>query len=179
MQNIKLDKKEIISLVIYGICLVEIFFIIPVQVKNFSSLHHKMSVLKKKVIQAKKGFSSKDEFINDKEKIKMDIVNLESSFATSQDISAVLAFISRRAKENVVDILEVAQSRPKLYKKIAGMKVYSLPIRVKAKAGFHNLCQCLNALQSGFYFLKISSLSIKGNSLYHEVRFVVTALFKE
>ena len=179
MQNIKLNKKEVISLVIYGVCLIEIFLIIPVQVKNFSSLHHKTSVLKKKITQAKKDLLSKDEFANNKEKMKLDIIDLESSLATSQDISAVLAFISRKAKENAVDILEVTQSRPKLYKKIAGMKVYSLPITVRAKAGFHNLCQCLNAFQGGFYFLKIDSLSIKGNSPYHEVKFVVTALFKE
>jgi len=70
MQNIKLDKKEIISLVIYGICLVEIFFIIPVQVKNFSSLHHKTSVLKKKITQSKNDLLSKYEEILGKDALK-------------------------------------------------------------------------------------------------------------
>jgi len=179
MQNVKLDKKAIVAMVIYGVCIVEILFVIPVQIKNFSSLHHKLSVLKKKVVQAKKDLSSKDEFANNKEKIKLDIVNLESSLATSQDISSVLAFISRKAKENAVDILEVAQASAKPYKKIAGTQIYSLPITVRAKAGFHNLCQFLNVLQSGFYFIKIDSLFIKGNSPYHKVRFVATILFKE
>ncbi len=179
MQDIKLDRKSVVSLIIYGFCLTEMFLVIPVQVKNFSSLHHKINALKKKVSEAKKDLSSRNEFANDKEKIKLDIADLESSLATSQDISSVLAFISRKAKENAVDILEVTQSSPKLYKKISSMRIYSLPITVKAKAGFHNLSQYLNALQSGFYLLEINGLSIESDSPYHKVKFVVMALFKE
>ena len=182
MQNIKLDvkldKKAVVSLVVYGICIIEIFFAIPLQVRKFSSLRHKENSLRKKVTQAEKDLSLKDKIAGSKEKIKLDIVNLESSLATSQDISSVLAFVSQKAKESAVDILEIAQSPPKLYKKIAGVNIYALPIAVKAKANFHNFCRCLNVLQSGFYFLGIDSFSISREESSCEVKFVITALFR-
>jgi len=179
MQKVRLDKKAIISIVVYAIFLIEILFIAPIQIKRFSSLHSKVRDLRKKVTQAKNDLNSKDKFIQDKEKIKLDIVELESGFIASGDISSVLSFISRKAKENAVDVLEITQSSTKLYTKIGSAKIYSLPIKVKAQAGFHNLSQYLNALQDGYYFLSVDELFIKGNSPYHKAMFVLTALFKE
>ncbi len=180
MQNLKLDKKEIVTIIIYVFCIVELIFIFPFQIKKLSSLGSKVKDFKKKIKEVKRDIKSKNEFINTIEKIKLDIVNLDSKIITAGEISSVLAFISHKAKENMVDLLEISQIQPKLYKKIEKAKIFSLPLILKAQASFHNICRFLNILQQSYYFLEIKKLSIKStNSPYHEVEFKAVTLLKE
>jgi len=179
MQNIKLNKKEIIALAIYVFCIIEIVFIFPIQIKKFTSLHSKVKDLSEKLKEAKRDLDSKDAFINAKEKLKLDIVNLDSKIITSADISSVSAFISRKAKENSVELSEIIQSPPKFYKKTEKAKFFYLPIKVKAKGYFHNICHLLNELGEGYYFLETKELTIKSNTPYHDIVFEVVTLLKE
>jgi len=179
MQKIKLTKKNYVCLSVYAVCILEIALILPFQFINFGRLFKKVQGLKKKVVQAKESMASKDEMAREKEKTRLDILNLKGKIITSGDISAVLAYISRKAKENSVDVLEITQGRPRAYKTIDKTKFFHLPVRIKAQAAFHNLNKFFNSLEEGYYFLEPGILAIKENISYNTVDITLVLLFKE
>lgn len=179
MQKLKLDKKTFSCLILYAIFIVDLVFILPSQAKNFIDLHSKVRKLKKKIALYKTDISSQDKFIDEKDRIEIDILDLEGKIMAAQDISTVSTYISNKAKENAVEILEIIFSKPKEYKTSTEGKFSYLPIKIKARAGFHSLAQFFNALERGYYFLETEDLSIEEKSPYHALSFVVNALLKE
>lgn len=179
MQKLKLDKKTCFYLSFYVILAVEAIFIIPYQTKKLINLRFDTAALKKNIAQFNQDINSKEDFIEEKEIIKKHVLSLERKIITFQDISTVSAYISNKAKENAVDIKEISPDKLQSYKTTPEGKFSYLPIKIEAKASFHNLAQFFNALERGGYFLETKELAIKGQPPYYTVSMVVCALLKE
>lgn len=179
MQKIKLDKKIIIYSSFYLLALIEVGLILPIQTKKFFQLNSQTAQLRKKISSYKQDINTEDRFVNDREQAKLTIGDLETQFVTSQDVSSITSYISTKAKENAVEILEIMPSQPQHYKTIPQGKFSYLPIKIEAKASFHDLAVFLNILSSGSWFLETKELIMKEDKPSCKVNFVVVVLLRE
>jgi hypothetical protein len=149
-----------------------------VQVKNIISLNSKTAELKGKIEKFEQGTKQQDKISEEKTKIITDITAMESRVATSQDTSAITAYISSQAKENFVEILEVTPEAITPYKKNADGQFLKLPLRIEARASYHNLGKFLSRLESGGYFIEAKEMVIRAGQSVHEVSLILNALIK-
>jgi len=180
MQKFKVDKKTIFYFSFYIILILDLTILLPQQARGFIRLHSKIKTLKKNINQFNQDANFEDKLREERDTIKnFDIPSLEGKIITSQDIFTVSAYISNKAKENTVDIVEIFPRKPEAYKTTSEGEFFYLPIEVEAKAGFHNLAQFINTLEEGYYFLETKELRLKESSPYHEVSLVIVALLRE
>lgn len=179
MQNRKLDKKEVFYFFFYFILIFNLFFILPYGVKKTLDLNSKINNLKSSIFQFNQDIDFKDRFIAERERIRENILNLKSKIISSQDISTISAYLSLKAKENAVDIQEILPREIQPYKTTSEGNFFYLPLKIEAKARFHNLAHFFNALEKGHYLLEIKELIIKEASFYHKVSIVVCALLQK
>ena len=89
-------------------------------------------------------------------------------------------YISKRAKENNVEILEFITKEPQFYKELSEGKFFYRPLQIGAKAKFHDLALFLNSQERGSYFLETREVRIKKiGSPYHDFVLLIYALQQE
>ncbi len=179
MQKFEVDKKTVVLLAFYVFLVIDLVIIVPLQIKKLTSLHSQFLRMQRRIRQYEEDKHLKDTFAARKEKIIFSIEQLKNKIVDSSDIITLSTYISTKAKENAVELEEILPDRMEPYKTTSEGKFYYLPLRIKAKAGFHNLAQFINVLEEGFYFLEVRELEVKENTPYHKVKLVVVAIVKE
>lgn len=179
MQKLKVDKKTIFYLSFYAVLIINFLIIVPFQVKKFSQARVRLVSTTKELIQFEKDSATGPYLVEEKEALLSDILTLEEKIITAQDISAISADISNKAKEYGVKIIEISSATHEKYRKTSQEEYFYLPITINAEAPFHNSALFLNALERGRYFLEINELAIQESAPYHSVRIVLNTLLKE
>lgn len=179
MRTFAVDKRTVVCFSVYFIAIVEIALILPCQIKGYVRLRSQSTALNEKISHFNRDVESEGAFLEEKENAGVDIFNIEAKMITSQDISTVSAYISKKAKENNVNISQIIPAALQEYKKTSEGTFSYLPLRIDARAGFHSLAQFLNVLEVGEYFLHTKKLAIQGDKPYHQVDFVIDILVKE
>jgi Tfp pilus assembly protein PilO len=177
MPQMKLDNKFGMFLLFY-IGFVVLALIIPVQVGNIFSVNAKTAELKGKIEKFQQGMKQQDQLSQEKLKISEEITEMENRVATSQDVSAITAYISSQAKENSVEIIEVTPQPIVSYKKTADGQFSKLPLKIEARASYHSLGKFLNRLETGGYFIEAKAMIIKAGQPVNEVSLILNALIK-
>lgn len=183
----KPDKKTIFYFSFYLFLIVDLAILLPVQVAKGIGLGRETGRLKKNVIQFEQDKKAELCFNQQKERLSGEILGLEAKIITAQDVSALSAYVSDKAKEYSVEIVEIAAKKaaPAGGRKSSGKsksskEAYSrLPLTIDGEAGFHNCAQFLNVLEKGDYFLECKQLVIKEGFPYHSVRLVLDTVLKE
>ncbi len=184
----KPDKKTIFYFSFYLFLIVDLMVLLPVQVVKTIGLGRETGRLKKDVIQFEEDKKAELRFNQQKEQLAGEILSLEGKIITAQDVSALSAYVSDKAKEYSVEIVEIAAKKAAPAKgrrsssaqsKGSGETYSRLPLTIDGEAGFHNCAQFLNVLEKGDYFLECKQLIIREGFPYHSVRLVLDTILKE
>ncbi|MCK4810176.1 MAG: type 4a pilus biogenesis protein PilO [Candidatus Omnitrophica bacterium] len=178
-QKIKIDKQLAIIMSIYLLCLIDTFVFVPFQIKNFFSIQSKMQELEKNIEQFRNERSCKEKFISDKERIRKDIFNLENKIITFEDISALQAYISGKAKNNGLEIASITLSPPQNHKTTSKGQFLYAPLKITLESNFHSLGSFFNDFERGDYFLMVKEILIRGGRPYHTVVIDLGAIIKK
>jgi len=179
MQGFKLDRKTIFYCVCYAVVIVNLSLIIPFQLKKLFDIHSQTGDLKKKVGQFKVDLASQDILLAEKNQIKyVKIPEIKSQIIGSQDIFVVSAYISGKAKDNKIDVVEIVPQNAQDYKTISEGAYFLRPIKIRANAKFHDLVSFLNDLDNSEYFLEVKELKMHEMKPFHDIIMTVYALQK-
>lgn len=155
MQTIKLDKKTIIYLACYAVLILDLVVVLPLQIRKIASLRSKIGELKKNIVDFNNDVAAKDILDAEKKKItELEIPNLAGKIINPQDIFIISAYVTNKAKENDVDILELSHRRPQLYKKTPEGNFFHRPIKISAKARFHDLGKFFECIRKSRLFFR-------------------------
>jgi Tfp pilus assembly protein PilO len=174
-----LNKPQVLYILIFITFVLVSVLLTPYQLKRFFTLNSKVKALKKRIVQVNEDIKSQDKLDADKEKIRREIIDFKSKIATSTDISTLQANISKSAKRNGIEIVEINLENPKSYKANLESKFFLLPIKIALRCGFHSLGHFLNEIERGDYFLEIKNLLIQGSKPYHNVNIEILVLIKK
>ncbi|UCC95315.1 MAG: type 4a pilus biogenesis protein PilO [Candidatus Omnitrophota bacterium] len=175
----KVDSRLVIIAIIAVVFIIDLVWFTPRQIRTFFGMQSEIRGFKEKITQFNKEKSHKHQYIADKLRVEEDIMNLRSLILTSQDIPKLQAYLSRRAKENGVEVEEIRSAPPQIYKTVGESKFFSLPIHMRLVAAFHSVGKFLNAIEGGEYFLIMKKLSMRGSKPYHRVNIDLWVILKE
>lgn len=174
---VKTNKRLVVYVSIIAVFVILTVWFTPMQIKTFLVLGKKNKELKKEIVKVEEEIKSRSRVLSDQEELKNQINEFKNKILTSQDISGLQAYISAKAKDNNMEIVEIeAAVNPQLYKSTSYGKFFHLPIRIKLKCGFHNLGRFLNDIEKSDYSLAVSSLSIIEGKSHNEVGIEIMAL---
>jgi Tfp pilus assembly protein PilO len=182
MQKLTLDKRTIIYIGCALVLLIDLVFIIPLQIRTVVRLRSNIGALKKTIKDYEQDTANLTQLKNERDMItNIHIPGYIGRIIKPQEIFMLTDYISRKAKENNIEILEIITKEPKVLKKISDGSFFSRPIEVNLKGRFHDVATLLNALEQGSYFLETKELAIKevGVSSVHTFRMVVYAIQQE
>ena len=178
MQKIKLDEKLEICIFIVFVFLALLVGATPYQVKSYFALGGKIKKLNKNISQIKLDISSQNRYLADKDKINRQIMDLGSRIITSQEVSLIQAYISTKAGENGLEVVEMGSGALIKHRTISKGTFYRAPIRLKLRCGYHNLARFLNELEKADYYLEVRTLTVNSAKPYHKVELEIVALVK-
>ena len=179
MRQFRIEKKLILYIAFYLVFIIDLALVLPYQVKKVLSVHSENKTLGKKINQFKREDNLQAKFIDEQETVEVEMINLASQILAPDDISAISAYISDKAKTNAVELLEISPGEMQEHETNSEGKFSYLPLNIRVNSGFHNLAQFVNSLERGKYFLKIEKLRIREETPYHKVEISVNALVKE
>jgi Tfp pilus assembly protein PilO len=174
-----MDKRRIFILGIYCLVIIELFFIVPAQLKKFASTRKKSRQLQQQINSYQQSIDNEQQLRQQTQQIKLDIANLKGKIVPLDSLSQITSYISQQAEANEAEILSILPGKLQDFKKIEGKQFSYLPVKIELKADFHSLGKFLAQLYKSGYFLQVKELLIKSNSPYHDVRFVVVALVEK
>ncbi|RKY41519.1 MAG: hypothetical protein DRP81_08345 [Candidatus Omnitrophota bacterium] len=178
MQKMKLDKR-ILIVIVYVALFLEIFWFTPFQIKKFIHLFSEVGRLRKNIVQFSSQKNYQQNLLSRKKEISREIIELKSKIIAPQDVSALQAYLSRKAKENRLDIEEISPNSPQEYKITSQGKFLALPVDIILEADFHSLARFFGDLEKGDYFLAPKEMEVIGAKPYHRVNLELYALIKE
>jgi Tfp pilus assembly protein PilO len=172
----------LISLIIL---LVYFQFLLKPRVKSLFLVSSEVKQTFKELSQAKEDIANIPKFKKKIEEFKGKISFYEKKMPTQKEIPALLGELSRFAQDTKVKILgilpleKLEESRTEKKDKRKSLKepYFEVPIRIEAKAAYHNLGFFINKLEMADRFMKISDIQIKSNpntNKLHNVRLIVS-----
>jgi hypothetical protein len=180
MQKLKLNKKIIIYISFYAILALDLAVVVPLQVYKIIRVKAQASDFKKKITFFERETALEVSLFDEKIRINKEITDKENKIASQGDTSAISVFLSNKAKETNFDAQEIILGKLQETKTVStGGKFFYLPVRITGRAGFHNLAQFVNALETGPYSLQVKEFSIKEAKPYHIIDISLAALLRE
>lgn len=179
MQKLNLDKKILVCIIVYAVLILDLLVVIPLQIGGTLSSGRAARLVRGRIAEYNRDSAARERFVQEKDSLSREIFSLQGKIMSRQDVSLFSAYVSGKAKEYGVDIIEVSAGNQDKYKSTAQGTYYYLPLKIDAESGFHNLAQFFNALERGGYYLNIEEMTVKAEAPYHKVRLVISTLLKE
>jgi|GEM_PF-1665511 hypothetical protein len=179
MQKLKLNKKTIVYASFYIVLLFDLAAVLPLQVQKIIKVNLQAGDLKKKINLFEQEAIREVSLFDEKIRINKEIADRENKIASTGDTSAISVFLSSKAKETNFDAQEIVSGKLQEAKTIGESKFFYLPLKMEGRAGFHNLGQFLNLVETGPYSLLVKELSIRAANPYHEISISLTALLRD
>jgi Tfp pilus assembly protein PilO len=179
MQKLKIDKYITVFCIVAVVGLLELFFLLPLEITKLSDLHKKIDKIRADINAFTKEWPRKDGYIKNIENIKAEIESIKNKISVSGEESHLFSFISSASKNYAVEIKVL---KPQELKPLAATKsgeVKYLPINIRLRSQFHSLAQFLDYLQNSEHFFDVREITIKGGYPYDEIEAVICTLIKE
>ncbi|MFH1767732.1 MAG: type 4a pilus biogenesis protein PilO [Candidatus Omnitrophota bacterium] len=151
----------------------------PLQIKGLISSIGKIKRLQNNITRAKADIDSKHGVLLEKAQIKKDIEGIDSKIISSQETSALQIYISTKAKENGLEIIEIDSLKTESKDSGKKGKFSYLPIKLEMKGGFHNLGRFFSEIESGEYFFEVKSLFIQTSKPQPNIKIEMAVVIKE
>ena len=178
MQKFKMKRKVIFFLSFYFGFIVMIC-VLPLQVQRILTLKSGTKDLKVRIYQFEQDNAMRQNLERQKAIVNVEIERLENKIMSSGDIFAAAGYVSGKAKEAGVEVLEIMPDKPRNPKTTLDGKFQVLPVKVEGKGKFHNIIKFVDLLEQGRYFAEIGDLVIRQDEPYHGMSMVVNILLKE
>jgi len=173
MQKINIDKPTLVSIIVASILLFELAVVFPWEVSKVGGLTKKEGELIEKINSIKNEWPKKEEYLESKEELEEEVKEIREKFITPDQESKILSFISASSKDFGIEINSLMPEVLKTYvtAKVGNFKY--LPIKVKARGGFHNLARFIEHLNSSQYFFEVKKLSMESSSSTNLIEMVI------
>ncbi len=173
MQKINIDKPTWGFIVVVSILVLELLVVFPWEVSKVGSLTKKEGKLVEKINFIENEWPRKGQYLEKKKSLKEEIKKIREKFITSEQESKVLSFISASSKDFGIEINSLMPEVLKTYvvSKFGNFKY--LPIKVKAKGGFHNLAMFIEHLNSSQYFFEVKKLHMESSFFINSIEMVI------
>jgi len=179
MPKLNADKKTVFRGAFYLVLALDLLLILPLQAKGLVKLHSQMKKLSQDISDFQKEYARQDQKEKEKEDLGLELLSLDEKTVSIQDISSLSVYISDKAKQNDVEVLEIMPGQPVAYKTTDRGKFSSMDIKIEASGGYHNVGRFVNALESGIYFLSGKTLVVRKGARVHRLSLVVQAVVRE
>lgn len=179
MQKINLDKKIIVFLVLSGFLLVELFVLLPGEIKTISRLNKKINTAVENLKLIEEDWPNKENYLIRKEKLAKEISDMRSRVVAPQEESKAFSFISANSRNFSVTISSLSPGELQDYT-LTGLGEFKvLPINVKAESQFHNLLEFLEYLQGSKYLFGVKELEISSGSSSNTINMTLCCLIEK
>ncbi len=173
MFRFKDEKQKILVLAVIGLIVLIVYFqfLLKPRITSLVLVSSQVAQTFKKLNQAKEDIANVSKFTKKIEKLKEEISFYEKNMPTQKEIPALLSELSKFAKEANVTILailplektEEAKEKERAEKASGKEPYFEVPIRIEARAKYHNLGFFINKLETAGRFMKVSDIKIQTN----------------
>ena len=183
----KINEKNpyyVIIAALVVVLVVDYFLLMQFQFSNLRSLNPKLHTLEQELKTTRNNIKEMNAFQNQIKLLNVKGQDINSQIKSKEEIPLILENISRLASKYGVVIDEIVPNttNEEIIMKNNDGQYLSIPVKVLAYSGYHNLGRFLNQLENEEKFFTISDFSITGNSqdtVHHVISLTLRALVFE